>query len=298
MTNDQSTWSPVREPVWTAGKGLSTLVEIVVFTDNQSETASILEFAGLLADENGARLISVFIQPALAYTPQESFAVGAGMIREVIEVHQSQIESIEGRHRALFDDVVRRHGISAAEWRSLPHWGSEVAVHAYYADLVVIGSPGHTDQTALAESLVLSSGRPIILFPPSATASRVHRIVVAWNAARESIRAVADALPLLSRAEAVEILIVDHQHQGRRHGEEPGVDIALHLAHHGVRVEVQRLSSGGQDMGHFLLSQAAAFGADLLVMGAYGQSKLHEWIFGGITRTVLYEAELPVLMSR
>jgi nucleotide-binding universal stress UspA family protein len=298
MTNDQSTWSPVREPVWTAGKGSSTLVEIVVFTDNQSEAASILEFAGLLAQENGARLVSVFIQPALAYTPQESFAVGAGMIREVIEVHQSQIESIEGRHRSLFDDVVRRHGIPGAEWRSLPHWGSEVAVHAYYADLVVIARPGHADQTALAESLVLSSGRPIILFPPSATASRVRRILVAWNAARESIRAVADALPLLARAEAVEVLIVDYQHQRRRHGEEPGADIARHLVRHGARVEVERLSSGGQDVGHFLLSQAAAFGADLLVMGAYGQSKLHEWIFGGTTRTVLYEAELPVLMSR
>jgi nucleotide-binding universal stress UspA family protein len=297
MANHQSTRSPVTEPVWIARKG-ATLVEIVVFTDSPGEAASILEFAGLLADENGAGLIGVFIQPALALTPQESFAVGAGMIREVIEVHQSQIESIEGRHRSLFDDVVRRHGIWGSEWRSLSDWTSEVAVHAYCADLVVIARPGDADQTTLAESLVLSSGRPIVLFPPSATASRLRRILIAWNAVRESIRAVADALPLLSRAEAVEILIVDHQHQRRRHGEEPGVDIALHLAHHGVRVEVQRLSSGGQDMGHFLLSQAAAFGADLLVMGAYGQSKLHEWIFGGITRTVLYEAGLPVLMSR
>jgi nucleotide-binding universal stress UspA family protein len=298
MTNDQSTWSPVREPVWTAGKGSSTLVEIVVFTDNRSEATTILEFAGLLAHENGSVLISVFIQPGLAFTAQESFAIGAGMIREVTEVHQSQIENIERRHRSQFDDVVRRHGIRGAEWRSLSDRTSEVAVHAYYADLVVIARPGHADQKDLAESLVLSSGRPIVLFPPSSTASRVRRVVVAWNATRESIRAVADALPLLSRAEAVEILIVDHQLRRGRHGEEPEADIALHLARHGVRVEVERLSSGGQDMGHFLPSQAAAFGADLLVMGAYGQSKLHEWVFGGITRTVLYEAQLPVLMSR
>jgi nucleotide-binding universal stress UspA family protein len=287
MASHQSTWSP----------SAATLVEIVVFTDNRSEAPSILEFAGQLADENGARLISVFIQPAPAVTPQETFALGAG-IREVIETHQSQIESIEGRHRSLFENVVRRHGISGSEWRSLSHWSSEVAVHAYYADLVVIARPGHTDQTDLAEALVLSSGRPIILFPPSATASPVRRILVAWNATRESIRAVADALPLLSRAEAVEVLIVDYQQQRRRHGQEPGADIARHLARHGARVEVERLSSGGQDVGHLLLSQAATFGADLLVMGAYGQSKLREWVFGGVTRTVLYEAELPVLMSR
>jgi nucleotide-binding universal stress UspA family protein len=297
MTNDQSTWSPVTEPVWSVSKGAAALVEIVVFTDDRSEAASILEFAGLLAHEYGARLISVFIQPAPAPTPQETFALGVG-IREVIEAHQSQIQSIEARHRSLFEDVVRRHGISGSEWRSLSHWSSEVAVHAYYADLVVIARPEHSNQTGLAESLVLSSGRPIILFPPSATTSRVRRVLVAWNATRESSRAVADALPLLARAEAVEVLIVDYQNQRGRHGQEPGADIARHLARHGARVEVESLSSGGQDVGHFLLSQAAAFGADLLVMGAYGQSKLYEWVFGGITQTILYEAGSPVLMSR
>ena len=66
----------------------------------------------------------------------------------------------------------------------------------------------------------------------------------------------------------------------------------------GTQVEVQRLSSGKQEVGHLLLAQAAAFHADLLVMGAYGHSTLHEWLFGGVTRTVLYEAGLPVLMSR
>ena len=106
-----------------------------------------------------------------------------------------------------------------------------------------------------------------------------------------------DALPLLTRAEAVEVLVVDPQrHPG--HGEEPGADIARHLARHGVQLEVRRLSSGGGDVGHILLSRAADFGADLLVMGAYGHSHLSEWMFGGVTRTVLREAGLPVLLSR
>jgi hypothetical protein len=102
------------------------LGEIVVFTDNRSDAASILEFAGLLAEENGARLINVFMQPAPAVTAPETFARGTG-IRDVIETHRSQLEIIEWRQRARFDDVVRRHGIPRPEWRSLSHWSTEVA---------------------------------------------------------------------------------------------------------------------------------------------------------------------------
>lgn len=277
------------------------LGEIVVFTDTRSDAASILEFAGLLAEENGARLINVFIQSDPAVTPPQTFARGTGM-QDVIETHQSQLESIEGRQRARFDDVVSRHGILRPEWRSLSHWSREVAVQAYYADLVVIASPEPAGQASassgLAESLVLSAGRPIILFPPNHTASRVRRILVGWSATREAIRAVADAWPLLARAEAVEVLMVDYERQLERHGQKPGADVARRLSALGAQVEVQRLSSGRQELGHLLLAQAGAFRADLLVMGAYGHSTLHERLFGGVTRTVLYEAGLPVLMSR
>ena len=293
---------PVTEPVArTTGKGAAELGEIVVFTENRSDPASILEFAGLLAEENSARLINVFIQPDPAVTPPQTFARGSG-IQDVIDTHQSQLESTEARHRALFEGIVRRYGISRSEWRSLSHWSSEVRANAYYADLVVVPRPERTgqmsDRPGLAESLILSSGRPIILFPPRGTASRVRRILVGWNATREAVRAVVDALPLLARAEAVEVLIVDHERQRERHGRKPGAEIARRLSALGAQVEVQRLSSEGQEVGHLLLSQTVAFRADLLVMGAYGHSTLREWMFGGVTRTVLYEAGLPVLMSR
>ena len=277
------------------------LAEIVVFTDNRSDTASSLEFAGLLAEENGARLINVFIQPAPVITPPHTFVRGTA-IRHVIETHQSQLESIERGQRVRFDDVVRRHRIPRPEWRSLSRWSTEVAMQAYYADLVVIAHPEPAGQlpgpSGLAESLILSSGRPIILFPPNHTASRVRRILIGWNATREAIRAVVDGLPLLARAEAVEVLIVDYERQPERHGQKPGADIARRLSVLGAQVEVQRLSSAGQELGHLLLARARAFRADLLVMGAYGHSTLHEWVFGSVTRTVLYEAGLPVLMSR
>jgi nucleotide-binding universal stress UspA family protein len=144
----------------------------------------------------------------------------------------------------------------------------------------------------------LTSGRPVIVLPPRAKVSQVRRVLVGWNAEREAVRAVADALPLLVRAEVVEVLVVDPESHRAAHGQEPGADIARYLARHGVHVEVRRLSSGSDDVGHLLLSHAADFGADLVVMGAYGHSHLNEWIFGGVTRTALREAGLPVLMSR
>jgi nucleotide-binding universal stress UspA family protein len=300
MVNKQSTLSSPEPAALNIGQGTAELGEIVVFIDAHTETARILEFAGTLAQEHGARLISVFMQPEAAATPPEMFARGKGIVN-VIEGHQAQLQGIEADYRAQFEGIVRRHGIQS-EWRSLPYLSSEVGVHAYYADLVVIARPESAGQTAgppsLAESLVLSSGRPIIVFPPRDTVSRIRRILVAWNATRESIRAVADALPLLVKAEAVEVLVVDHQRRPEGHGQEPGADIARHMARHGARVEVRRLSSGGEDVGRLLLSQAAAFRADLLVMGAYGHTHLREWMFGSVTRTVLYEASLPVLMSR
>jgi len=300
MANKQSTSSPAKLVPLGNGKDAAGLREIVVFIDGRTETAGILEFAGMLAQEHGARLISVFMQPEPKATPAETFSRGKGM-QATIEVHRAQLERIEAEHRAQFEDTVRRHGIQS-EWRSLAYLSSEVGVHAYYADLVVVARPESAGQAGgppgLAESLVLSSGRPIIVFPPRGTVSRLRRILVAWNATRESIRAAADALPLLVKAEAVEVLVADHQRHPESHGQEPGADIARHLARHGAQVEVRRVSSGGKDVGQLLLSRATAFGADLLVMGAYGHSHVREWMFGGVTRTVLYEAGLPVLMSR
>src|SRR5260370_17159080 len=115
----QCTASNLAEPVpRTTSK--PELGEILVFTDNGSEAASVLEFAGLLAEENGARLISVFTNPAPPFTTAESFALGTG-IRALIEKQDSQLESIEARHRAVFDDSARRSGISQSEWRTLYH---------------------------------------------------------------------------------------------------------------------------------------------------------------------------------
>jgi len=202
-----------------------------------TETAGVLEFAGVLAQERGAHLIGVFIQPEPAVTQPQMFARGK-LILDVIEAHRAQLERIEADHRALFEDIVRRHRIRS-EWRSLSYWSSEVGVHARYAELAVVARPDDVGETAgppgLVESLVLTSVRPIIVLPPHGAASRFRRILVGWNAGREAVRAVANALPLLARAEAVEVLVVDHERHPERHGQEPGADIARHLARHGAQ---------------------------------------------------------------
>src|SRR5258708_12365272 len=121
-------------------------------------------------------------------TPAETFARGKGMLR-VSEAHRAELEKLEGDRRALFEDVVRRHGIrSESEWRSLPYASSEGGVHAYYADLVVIDRPEPAAQTAgppgLAESLILISAPPTFVFPPHTTASHLSTILSRFNASR------------------------------------------------------------------------------------------------------------------
>ncbi len=200
-----------------------SIQEIIVFVDGETEPTGILEFAGVLAQEYGAHLTGVFMRPAPAVTPPEMFARGEG-IPNVIEARQAEVEETEANHRARFDRIVRRYALGW-EWRSVPYFSGDAAVHARYADLVLVARPDPAGQSAgppgLVESLVLTSGRPVIVLPPRSTASRIRRILVGWDAGRAAARAVADALPLLVRAATVEVLVVDAERRRAGHGQEP-----------------------------------------------------------------------------
>ena len=281
--------------------GTAGLRDLVVFLDGRTDNAGTVEFAAALAKEHGAHLTGVFIQPEPAVSQAEMYARGKA-IHDIVEAHDAQLRGIEADRRQLFERAAAGHGIRA-EWRVLSGVTiRDAAKHARYGDLAVVARHDPLDQRGsdpgLVESIVLTSGRPTIVLPPRCATRRVRRVVVGWNAEREAARAVADALPLLLRAEAVAVLTIDTDDRPGGHGQEPGADVARHLARHGTKVDVRQLSSGGEDAGHVLLSQAEAFRADLVVIGAYGHSRLTEWVFGGVTRTVLREARLPVLMSR
>jgi nucleotide-binding universal stress UspA family protein len=190
----------------------------------------------------------------------------------------------------------------AIEWRKISGEVVDAAqLHCRYADLVVIGQGGREDDEStvsdyLPESLLMGAGRPVLIVPSYGRFQSVgERVLVAWNRTRESTRAVHDALPFLTRAKAVTVLEANPTAGGAPHI--AGAEIAQHLARHGVKVEVEVSVVNEVSTGSALLSRAAEIGADLLVMGAYGHSRLREYTLGGVTRHILKHMTLPVLMS-
>jgi nucleotide-binding universal stress UspA family protein len=205
--------------------------------------------------------------------------------------------------RALFEEVTARHAVSA-EWRSASGYPAGIAaVHGRYSDLIIVGQLDAYDTQAdllraRPEEVAMLAGRPVLVVPYAGHFDRIgRRVVIGWDASREAARAVKDAMPLLAKAESVTVLTIDAEQNPGGHGEIPGADIALHLARHGVKAQVERTVSAGIGVGNTLLSQAADLQADLLVMGAYGHSRVRELLLGGTTRTVLASMTLPVLMA-
>jgi len=175
-------------------------------------------------------------------------------------------------------------------------------IHARHADLTVLGQHDPEDGQAggnlLIGDVALSCGRPILVIPfIGAGATLGERILVAWDGGREATRAVNDALPLLKRAAKVTVVTVNPGMRPGRHGSVAGADISLHLARHGVNVEVQSLEVRDIGIGDAILSRLSDISADLLVMGAYGRSRLRETLLGGVTHHILATMTVPVLMS-
>jgi nucleotide-binding universal stress UspA family protein len=164
-------------------------------------------------------------------------------------------------------------------------------------DLAVVGQdePEKEESEALvAEGALFESGRPLILVPYIHKAGlKLDRVMVCWDGSRPAARAVADAMPLLTRAGQVDVVIIAQA----KSDEIPGADVAEHLARHEVNVTVQRIARGDVDVKDALLNYAADSAADLVVMGGYGHSRMREFILGGVTRGMLASMTVPTLMS-
>ncbi len=181
---------------------------------------------------------------------------------------------------------------------------AQLAAHyAHYADLTVIsGSMGDSTEGDISHtyfgSLLIDSGRPVLVIPPRCKVPvPPKRIVAAWRPTRECARAFHDALPLMVAAKSVDVLVVDPVCGERGHGEQPGADIAAHLARHGVNVNVQVRQSHDNRVASVLLDHARDAHANMLVVGGYGHSRIREWALGGVTRELLFEAAIPVFYS-
>ena len=148
----------------------------------------------------------------------------------------------------------------------------------------------------IIEAALFESGRPVLVVPYIQSGGlKLDRVLVAWDGSRNAARAIADALPLLARAKAVEVVVVAGE--PGKSDELPGADIAHHLARHGLKVNLQKIVSPEVDVPNTLLSHAADAGTDFIVMGGYGHSRLREFVLGGATRGVLASMTVPVLMS-
>lgn len=186
---------------------------------------------------------------------------------------------------------------------SLLLWSEETAaLQAMHADLSLLGGALSRQDSPRFDltfkRLLLHSGRPVLFLPEGAILPvPLRRVVMAWKPTREATRAMHDLLPLLRLTTAVEIVMIDPQVAEGRHGEEPGADIAAHLARHGLSVTVTSLPRLGLQDGPALLRHVQEVGADLLVMGGYGHARWRELVLGGATRSVLENAITPVLFS-
>lgn len=248
-----------------------------------------------MAEDHGAHVVGFHVtQP-----PEVSPYVEAQISKELLLAQERFAQHHRDECQAAFAAAVKGVTISA-EWRSVEGDALEALhLHGRHADLVVLGQtdpdvtgPANLD---LAGRAVLSLGRPVLVVPRVGGGERIgQRVLVAWDGGRAAARALGDALPALQMAEAVSVLSINADEDAAAMA---GVDIATHLARHDVHVEAQHLRADDVGVGQMLLSRAADFGADLIVMGAYGHARWRELVLGGVTEHMLDHMTVPVLMS-
>ena len=258
--------------------------------------ANRIELSAALADRWKARLIGV--AAAQLYVPVyggKHPTVHAELIKDEQQLMSKAFEEAE----ALF----RKTAISCGggEWRSAVGAPVEyLAGQARAADLVVVGRRGPEDtwdhRLGISPGdLLMELGRPMLIVPPHVDRLAASRVVVAWKSTREARRAVWDSLPLLRAAEKVFVVVVGEESS---EGEDGAADVAAFLTRHGVASAAVLRAGFEVRVAHTLQRTAEQEGADLIVAGAYGHSRLREWAFGGVTRDLLNGTSLCCLMSR
>ena len=251
-------------------------------------------------------LLHVRVDAAAMAATMASDGSGAAMITGLVERIDEDARQREETTKQLFQRFCEREGLVIADSPSgLPgpsaQWHRQTGDEAYWiteygrsADLLVIGRPAEDQGVSIdtIETALLGSGRPVLIPPAIPIAALPETIVVAWKAAPEAARAVTAAMPFLARAKQIVILTVAEE-QGI--SDEEGARLMTSLRWHGLNASTRHLQPDSRGAADTLLAVAGEHGA-FVVMGAYGHSRLREWIFGGFTRHVMRGAEVPVLM--
>ncbi len=239
---------------------------------------------------------------AVSYEPVIPGTVMGGIPPEVIDGQRDESDKKASTAVTRFERSVKLAGISAETHTistSIAGAAEEIGRIGRRFDLIVVGQPDRQKSLpdeVVDEGVLLESGRPVIFVPFIHKGGvNLDRIMVCWDGSRAASRAIADAMPLLKKANRVEVVIISDKPSQK--DEVPGADLGQHLARHGLKVEVKRITSPDIDVPSTILSYAADSSADMIVMGGYGHSRLREFILGGATRGLLESMTVPVLMS-
>lgn len=273
---------------------------VLVHVDDAKNARARIELAAQLAISEEAHLIgtaltgvSRFLYEAATVNPDDP-----GLVPYLDVMRKRASDTL-----THFDQIVDRAGVHSFEKRLTDDDAAGgISLQARYADLVVLGqfdreATSVNNYAEVPEYIVMNVGAPTLVVPYIGSFDNIcERVLIAWNASMESVRAVRGAMPLLRRAKIVEVAIFNPASRPEAYGSEPGADIALYLSRHGLKVDVMQEKTDA-DAGEALLSLAANLNSSLLVMGCYGTSRFREILLGGATRTVLESMTLPVLMS-
>ena len=256
------------------------------------------KFAISIAETFDAHALGV----AFAYEPIIPGTVMGGIPPEFIESQRAESEKNARAAIARFEQAAKLAGISF-ETRmldaSIAGASDELARMGRRFDLAVVGQAERDKpmpEEVVDEGVLFEAGRPVIFVPfIQREGLKLNRVMVCWDGSRAATRAIGDAMPFLEKAKRIEVVIVGSKPP--KSDEVPGADLGQHLARHGIKVDVKRITSPEIDVASTVLSYAADSSADLIVMGGYGHSRLREFVLGGVTRAILESMAVPVLMS-
>ena len=257
-----------------------------------------VEYAVSLGEQFEAHVLGI----AVSYEPVIPGTVMGGIPPEIIESQRAESNAKARAAIARFEQVAKRAGISM-ETRtittSISGAADQIGRIGRRFDLIVVGQPRRErsmPDEVVDEGVLFESGRPVIFVPYIHKGGvKFDHIVVCWDGGRAATRAIADSMPLLKKTKQVDIVIISDKPP--KQDEVPGADLGEHLARHGLKVDVKRITSPDTDVPSTILSYVADSDADMIVMGGYGHSRLREFVLGGATRGLLEAMTVPVLMS-
>ena len=278
-----------------------TYRSILVHLDESPRCAARTELAASLALAHGAHLRGL-APTGLVNVPARAIPVG-GLSPNYLDLAQAGLNERAGALVREFEQRVRMIGVESFDGRvdeddKVPSLVRHAGVH----DLVVLGqtdrsTPSATLDVAVPEQVLMHGGTATLVVPTVGRFERIgQNVAIAWNATRESARALHDSMPMLRRARIVHLVCMERESDLHHVSRLQLNDARDWLNRHGVELHVHQEPVRG-DVGEALLSRADDLGADLVVMGGYGHSRMAEFLLGGVTRRLLAQMTMPILLS-